>query len=60
MTLPFWVAASVWSWSGPKSKTALTPKLLAGTAAVMKREAGGWKTTVPTSTRRTISSCSPS
>ena len=33
------------------------PKLLAGTAAVMKREGGGWNTTVPTSTRRTISSC---
>ena len=32
---------------------------LAGIAAVRKREAGGRKTTVPTSTRRTISSSSP-
>ena len=45
--------------AGPTSKVALTPKLLAGTAAVMKREGGGWKTTVPTSIRRTISSCEP-
>ena len=41
---------------GPTSKVALTPKLLAGTAAVMKRDGGGWNMTVPTSIRRTISS----
>ena len=40
-TLPFWVAASVWSWTGPNSKVALTPKLLEGTAAVIKRDGGG-------------------
>ena len=60
MTLPFWVAARVWSWIGPRSKMALTPKLFAGTAAVMNREVGGVKVTVPTSTRRTISSSRPS
>ena len=58
--LPFCVATMPCSCTGPSSKVALTPKLLSGVAAVRKREAGGRKETVPTSIRRTISSCNPS
>jgi len=39
---------------------ACTPKLLAGIAAVMKRDAGAWNVTLPASTRRRNSSSSPS
>ncbi len=48
------------SSNGPAWAIACTPKLLAGIAAVMKREAGAWKVTLPASTRRKNSSSNPS
>src|SRR5437773_11024383 len=46
--------------SGPTCAIACTPKLLAGIAALMKRDDGIWNVTLPASTRRRISSSSPS
>src|SRR3989475_1787082 len=46
--------------TGPTCAIACTPKLLAGIAPVMNREAGAWKVLLPASTRRRNSSSSPS
>ncbi|PYP24216.1 MAG: hypothetical protein DMD51_12095 [Gemmatimonadetes bacterium] len=48
------------SSSAPSCAIAWTPKLFAGMAALMKRDGGAWKVTLPASTRRSTSSSRPS
>src|SRR2546430_5118471 len=58
--LPFCCAPLPRSSRAPPWAIACTPKLFAGIAAVMKRDGGAWNVTLPASTRRRISSSSPS
>src|SRR5437667_8428 len=58
--LPFCCATMPRSSRAPTWAIACTPKLFAGIAAVMKRDGGAWNVTLPASTRRRISSSSPS